>query len=334
MRLHKGRILAVAAVAIAAAWTASAENPAPAGLEFRTDSTLVVVPVTVVDRNGAIVNGLADNAFTLTEDGVQQQIRSFSEEEAPVSMGIVLDVSGSMARVLGAAKESLRALMTDANPDDEAFLNGVSTRPRAYSGFTGGFEDIVRRLESETAYGDTALIDTIYGSLGQLRAGVHPRKALVVISDGIDNHSRHTSGELMRLAVETDAQIYTIGVSEGAPRTKGLEFAEVMQGLSFLRELASRTGGISFVVRDGTNIAKAAAMIGRALRTQYVVGYAPRDSRGNGQWRKIGVKVAGQGLRAYARTGCWPDDSVSDFMHSSRLPFHTFMRRESEEDSK
>jgi Ca-activated chloride channel family protein len=197
--------------------------------------------------------------------------------------------------------------MADANPDDEAFLNGVSTRPRAYSGFTSGFEDIVRRVESETAYGDTALIDTIYGSLKQLRAGDRPRKALVVISDGMDNHSRHTSRELMRLAVETDAQIYTVGVGEGAPRTKGLEFAEVMQGLSFLRELASRTGGMSFLVRDGTDIAKAAATIGRALRNQYILGYVPQDSRGNGQWRKIGVKVAGRGLRAYARAGYRPD---------------------------
>jgi Ca-activated chloride channel family protein len=260
-----------------------------------------------MDRNGAVVGGLADNAFTLTEDGVQQQIRSFSEEDAPVSMGIVLDVSGSMARVLNTAKESLRALLTDANPDDEAFFNGVSTRPRAYSGFTTGFEDVLRRVESQTAYGDTALIDTIYGSLGQLRAGVHPRKALVVISDGMDNRSRHSSRELMRLAMEADAQIFTIGVADGAPRTKGLDFAEEMQGLSFLRELASRTGGISFLVRDGTDIAKAVAGIGRALRTQYVIGYAPHDSRGNGQWRKIRVKVAGQGLRAYARTGYRPD---------------------------
>jgi Ca-activated chloride channel family protein len=307
MRLHKAGIFAVAAVAIAAAWPAGAEGPATAGPAFRTDSTLVVVPVTVVDRNGAVVNGLADNAFTLTEDGVQQRIRSFSEEDAPVSMGIVLDVSGSMARVLGTAKESLRALLTDANPDDEAFVNGVSTRPRAYSGFTSGFEDIVRRIESETAYGDTALVDTIYGSLGQLRAGVRARKALVVVSDGMDNHSRHTSRELMRLAVETDAQIYTIGVTDGAPRTKGLEFAEEMQGLSFLRELASKTGGISFLVRDGTDIAKAAATIGRALRNRYIIGYVPHDSRGNGQWRKIRVKVAGQGLRAYARTGYRPD---------------------------
>ena len=303
-----GRIVAVTAIAVAAAWPADGPKGAtPEAPAFRADGTLVLVPVTVIDRRGAIVNGLASDAFTLTEDGMRQPVRSFSEDDVPVSMGIVLDLSGSMARVLETAKASLRTLMKDANPDDEAFLNGVSTRPRAYSGFTNGFDDIVRRVGTERAYGYTALIDTIYGSLEQLRAGVHPRKALVVISDGMDNHSRYTSRELLRLAVETDAQIYAIAVSGGAPRTKGVDFAQEMGGLSFLNELASKTGGISFVVRDGTDIAKAAFTIGRALRNQYVIGYVPRDSRGTGQWRKIRVKVAGQGLRAYARAGYRPD---------------------------
>ena len=134
--LPAGRVFVVTVVAIAA-WPAAAQKrPTPEVPAFRTDSTLVLVPVTVVDRRGSIVNGLASDAFLLTEDGVRQQIRSFSEEDAPVSMGIVLDLSGSMKGVLGAAKESLRALMKDANPADEAFLNAVSTSPRAYSGFT------------------------------------------------------------------------------------------------------------------------------------------------------------------------------------------------------
>ena len=125
---------------MAAAWPGCAQKRiALDAATFRADSRLVLVPVTVVDRRGAIVNGLASDAFTLTEDGVRQQIRSFSEEDAPVSLGIVLDLSGSMRRVLGTAKESLRTLMKDANPADEAFLNGVSTRPRAYSGLHAGF---------------------------------------------------------------------------------------------------------------------------------------------------------------------------------------------------
>ena len=240
----------------------------------------------------------------LTEDGVRQQIRSFSEEDAPVSMGIVLDLSGSMKGVLGAAKESLRALMKDANPADEAFLNAVSTSPRAYSGFTANFEDILSRVALENAGGNTALIDTIYDSLKQLRSGVHTRKALLVISDGMDNHSRYSREELLRRAVESDAQVYTIAVANPATQyAKPMERMEEKRGLLFLDELAAKTGGMSFIVHGQSDIAAATATIGRALRNQYTIGYVPGGSDRSGQWRRIRVKVADSGLKAYARTG-------------------------------
>jgi len=202
MRLRNGtsgRIFAVAVLAIAIVRPACAQTYSVRGASaFRTDSALVVVPVTVVDRRGAIVNGLAGNAFTLTEDGVRQQVHSFSEEDAPVSIGVVLDLSGSMKGALGPAKESLRALMKGANPADEAFLNTVSTRPRAYAGFTHNFDEVLSRVAFETAGGDTALVDTIFASLRELRSGTYAWKALLVISDGMDNHSRFTSTELAR----------------------------------------------------------------------------------------------------------------------------------------
>jgi Ca-activated chloride channel family protein len=267
------------------------------------DSTLVLVPVTVVDHRGAIVNGLASDAFTLTEDGVRQQVRSFTEQDAPVSMGIVLDLSGSMKGVLGPAKESLRALMKDANPADEAFLNTVSTRPRAYSGFTHDFDEVLSRVAFEKAGGDTALIDTIYGSLHQLRSGVHARKALLVISDGMDNHSRYSRQELLDRAVESDAQIYTIAVDNAPAFSKGVKLLEERRGLLFLDDLAVKTGGMSFIVRGQSDIIDAAARIGRALRNQYTIGYVPRGDGRGGQWRRIRVKVEGSGMRAYARTG-------------------------------
>jgi Ca-activated chloride channel family protein len=238
MRLRKGRWytaagrrLAMTLIAIATARSAGAqEGLPPEAPAFRADSRLVLVPVAVVDRRGAIVNGLASNAFTLTENGVRQQIRSFSVEDVPVSMGIVLDPSGSMKGVLGAAKESLQALMKDANPADEAFLNTVSTRPRAYSGFTHEFDQVLSRVAFENAGGDTALIDTIYDSLKELRAGIHARKALVVISDGMDNHSRYSKQNLLDLAVESDAQIYTIAVANPAPYSKAIALTEERQG--------------------------------------------------------------------------------------------------------
>jgi Ca-activated chloride channel homolog len=310
MRSHRGkgylagRVFAATMIAVAAAWPAGAqkrlasEEPA-----FRADSTLVLVPVTVVDRRGAFVNGLASDAFTLTEDGVRQRISSFSEEDTPVSMGIVLDLSGSMKGVLGAAKESLRALMNDANPADEAFLNAVSARPRAYSGFTQDFDQVLSRIASEDAGGNTALFDTICASLKQLRSGVYTRKALLVISDGMDNHSRYSKQELLEQALESGAQIYTIAVGNPPPASKPIELLEERRGLLFLDELAAKTGGISFIVRGRTDIREAAASIGQALRNQYTIGYVPRGNGRSGQWRRIRVKVAGSGSRAHARAG-------------------------------
>jgi Ca-activated chloride channel family protein len=269
---------------------------------LRADSTLVLVPVTVVNRRGAIVNGLGKESFSVTEDGVRQQIRSFSESDEPVSMGVVLDLSASMAGVLETAKESLRALLDDTNPDDEMFLNTVSTRPSLGSGFTRDLGGILQRVALETARGDTALIDTIYASLHQLRTGVHGRKALLIVSDGMDNHSRYSKQELVEYAVEADAQIYSIVVDNSALPAKPMALMEEKRGVLLMDELADRTGGLSFKVRSRTDIARAAASIGRALRNQYTLGYAPVAKSRSGKWRRIRVKVEESGLRAYART--------------------------------
>jgi Ca-activated chloride channel family protein len=324
MQLHRGewvpagRNLALTVFAMGSAWSAAAQmRPTQEVPAFRADSTLVLVPVAVVDRGGAIVNGLGSNAFTLTENGVRQEIRSFSQEDVPVSMGIVLDLSGSMRGVLSAAKETLRALMKDANPADEAFLNTVTTRPRAYFGFTNHFDEVLSRIALENAGGDTALIDTIYDSLKELRSGIHTRKALLVISDGMDNHSRYSKLELLARAMESDAQIYTIAVANGAPTLKPIQQTEEKQGVLFLDELSAKTGGISFIVRGQADIAEAAASIGQALRNQYTIGYVPRGDGRNGQWRRIRVKVAGAGMRAYARAGYRLESSPADNVNNA-----------------
>jgi len=298
-----------AAALAACAWAGeSPTGPATEVPSFRADSTLVLVPVTVMDRRGAIVSGLADSAFTVTEDGAQRPIRTFNEEDAPVSLGIVLDMSGSMAGYLEAAKEALRALVKQANPGDEIFVNGVSTSPKAYSNFEDSLEETLRRVEAEGAGGRTALIDTICESLKELRSGVHARRALVVISDGMDNHSRYTSEELRRVWEETDAQIYTIAtvalLNPIQPPKPG-PMSEAKRGQLFLEDIAKRTGGIGFAVSKPADVEKAADNIGRALRNEYTIGYAPGATSG-GKWRQISVKVAGPGMRAYARTGYRP----------------------------
>src|ERR1035441_4889388 len=141
-------------------------------------------------------------------------------------MVIVLDLSGSMRPVLGPAKESLRALIHEANPADEAFLNTVSIHPRRYAGFTRNVDEILDRVALESAGGDTALIDTLYASLQELISGIHSRKALLVISDGMDNHSRYSKRELLDRAVESDAQIYTIEIGRAPAFAKPMERME------------------------------------------------------------------------------------------------------------
>ena len=269
---------------------------------FRADCKLVLVPVMVLDRRGATVNGLASGAFTLTENGVRQQIRSFGQDDGPVSLGIVLDLSGSMKSVLTSAKESFRALMEEANPEDEAFLRTVSTRPGPSSGFIQNFGELVNSIAFEKASGATALIDTVYDSLREIRSGVHPRKALLVISDGVDNNSRHSRQELMRFAEEADTQVYAVAVSGAAPYAKAIERTEEARGLVLLDDLADRTGGLRVTVRDAADVEHAVARIGRALRNQYTLGYLP-EGDGGGRWRKIRVTVAGSGMKAYSRGG-------------------------------
>lgn len=303
-RFRPRRIPGVTSIVLTVALSLSAQQRLlPGRPDFRTDSALVLVPVTVVDHRGTIVNGLASDAFTLTENGVRQPIRTFSEEDAPVSIGIVLDLSGSMKRLLDRAKESLSSLLRDANPADEAFLNAVSTGPRPYSKFTQDFDGLLSRIAFENANGSTALLDTIYDSLEELRAGAHPRKALLVISDGMDNHSRHYKEEMLARALESDAQIYAIAITNEAQQLKPVELMEARRGVLLLDELARKTGGMSFMVRDRTEIDKAAATIGRALRNQYTIGYVPGKNGRSGQWRRIRVTVAGAGMRAYARSG-------------------------------
>jgi Ca-activated chloride channel family protein len=286
------------APAIAQHFAAVGENTA-----FHSDASLVLVPVTVTDRNGAIVNGLPREAFSVRENGKEQQIRSFAVEEEPVSIGVVFDLSGSMKQSLSGARQALRALMASANPDDEAFLETVSTHPQAALGFTNDIGELLSEVAFEKARGDTALVDTVWQSLGHIRSAAHDRRALIVISDGMDNHSRHSQGELLERAMEADLQIYTISIFNPPSNKKPAQLIEEQHGLLLMQELADRTGGLQFIVRSDEDMQQAATRVGAALRNRYSIGYIPANGDRSGQWRKIQVKVARAGLKAHARTG-------------------------------
>jgi Ca-activated chloride channel homolog len=292
-------VFAIAPAARAAMrFVALTEDPA-----FHANSSLVLVPVTVTDRRGAIIDGLPREAFSIKENGIEQQIRSFSVEEEPVSIGVVFDMSGSMKESLGGARQALRALTASANPDDEAALETVSTHPKSALGFTNDIGELLSKVAFEKARGDTALVDSIGQSLDQTRSAAHARRALIVISDGMDNHSRHSQGELLRRAMEADLQIYTISVFNPPGYKKASQLNEEQHGLLLMQELAERTGGLQFVVRSDEDMRQAARSAGAAMRNRYCIGYIPTTADRSGQWRRIQVKVARAGLKAHARTG-------------------------------
>jgi Ca-activated chloride channel homolog len=273
---------------------------------FRATAQLVLVPVTVLDRSGRTVSGLRAEDFRIFEDRRSQQIVSFSSDEAACSVGLVLDVSGSMRNSLAQVGQAARALLESSNPEDEFFLLTVSTRPVPLSKLTTDVATLVNQVQFAQTGGWTALNDTVYLGLREIRKAAHPRRAMVVLSDGMENHSRYSAHELLEAAVEADIQIHTIAMDSGSGTKKGLELEQARRGLALLEEIAERTGGIHVVVRSADGLQKAVAEVSEALRRQYVIGYRPEDNGQTGKWRRIQVKSEIPGVRTYARGGYYP----------------------------
>jgi len=283
---------------------------------FRADTQMVLVPVTVTDHNGKTIEGLRAADFKVLEDQVPQQIVSFTSEDAPCSVGLVLDISGSMRNSLEAAKGVAKAFFQAANPQDEFLLLTVSTQPDAITGFTSDIADLEESIGRTSPGGMTALIDTVYLGLNRMRKARQPRRALLVLSDGMDNYSRYSKGELMREALEADVQIYTIivgnssggGPSGGAPfrpsmAGKPIDQARERQGPLVLEELSEKTGGLHFRVQSDAEAKEAAMKAGRALRNMYMIGYQPASSAASGKWHRIHVKTSVPKVNVYARSG-------------------------------
>ena len=276
-----------------------------AGDPFRisVDSQLVLLPVTVTDRNGKTLAGLAPAQFQVFEDSRLCPIVSVVREQAPVSFGIVLDLSGSMRGTRTHAIAALRAIVDAAEPEDNGFLVTFSDQPEIRSGFTSNLDSLPGRVLLTPAAGGTALVDAIYMGLHELKAAPHPRKALIVISDGGDNQSRYSASELNALALESDAQIYTMSIVED------VRSASARSGVSLLENLAAATGGLHFTVRDGSALPEQAARLAKAMKNLYVISYRPPVEAEPGKWRKIRVTVngdSGKELRIASRTGYYP----------------------------
>jgi Ca-activated chloride channel family protein len=269
---------------------------------LRKDVDLVLVPVTVTDPMNRLVTGLEKENFFLTDSGQPQEIRHFSSEDAPVSLGVIFDVSGSMSNKIDKSRDAVVEFFKTANPEDEFFLITFSEKPEVLADFTTSVEDIQSKLIYAVPKGRTALLDAIYLGMNRMRKAKHQKKALLIISDGGDNHSRYTEGEIKSMVKEADVQIYAIGLYD-----RDFKTAEEREGPQLLTEISDVTGGRTFAIGSPNELADVATKIGIELRNQYVLGYRPTNPTRDGKWRKIKVKLnPPKGLpplHVYAKTG-------------------------------
>jgi Ca-activated chloride channel family protein len=281
-------------------------RPRPAAFEsqrpiFRTNINLVLVPVTVLDHEDRLVSGLRPENFTIFDNKLPQTIRYFSREDLPISLTVILDTSGSMGSKIRDARNAAIELFESSNPDDDFNLITFGDKPRD-QGATDSLEEIRNLLSRAQPDGYTALWDALYLGLVQLRHARYGRKAIVIISDGGDNHSRYTEKEIRSLLEESDVQVYAIGIFDRYPGR-----VEERTGPLRLDEITSMTGGRMFSVHDRDELTGAANQISLELKNQYVLGYYPRSSEPDGKWRRIQVRLKAvethDKLRLRARKG-------------------------------
>jgi Ca-activated chloride channel homolog len=280
-------------------------QPIPRGRSIHVDVDLALVNVTVTDPYSRIVTGLEADNFRVFEDNIEQEVVNFSSEDVPISIGVILDLSGSMANKLGKAKEAALQFFKTANPEDEFFLVGFNERAQVLSPFTSNVEDLEGRMLTASAKGKTALLDGIYLGLTKMRDAQNGKRALLIISDGGDNNSRYNEKDIKQLVREADTQLYSIGIFE--PIAYRSRTPEELNGPSLLNEMTELTGGRAFTIENLNDLPDIAAKIGMELRNQYILGYRPSNKAHDARWRKIKLKLrTPKGLpplTAYSKTG-------------------------------
>jgi Ca-activated chloride channel family protein len=269
---------------------------------IKVDVDLVLVPVTITDPMNRLVTGLDKENFNILEGKEAQEIRHFSSEDAPVSLGVIFDLSGSMNSKIERAREAIVEFFKTANPQDEFFLITFADKPEQLSDFTQSVDDIQGKLVYTVPKGRTALLDAIYLGINKMHQAKYQKRALLIISDGGDNHSRYTENEIKSVVKEADVQIYAIGVYDHY-----FASGEERYGPVLLSDIADLTGGRAYTIDNPNDLADVATKIGIELRNQYVIGYRPKNPTHDGKWRKIKVKlIPPKGLpplRVYAKTG-------------------------------
>ena len=257
--------------------------------DIRVDTTLVEIPVSVSDSLNRAVIGLDRENFRVYEDGVEQKVAHFSGEDAPLSVGLIVDTSGSMGLKLGISQKAASEFLKTMNAGDDAFLIEFSDQARLVEGFTAEPKEIERNLADLRPGGLTALLDGVNLGVSEMKKAKNPRKALIVISDGGDNHSIYSPEQIREAVRAADVEIYALGVFEPI-LFPGLPVEEI-SGPKLLAKLAEQTGGRAFGAKHDDQLPAIAERIAIELRNQYVLGYYPKNSTRDGKYRKVEVKV-------------------------------------------
>lgn len=252
------------------------------------NTDLVTLTVTVQDQAGRFVSGLPRAAFEVTDNSEKQEIAFFSDDDAPVSVGVVFDVSGSMSGdKIKRAREALRKFVQTSHKDDQYFLIGFNSRAQLLVDNTRDGDEVVNKLTFVDPKSNTALYDATYLGVQKVTRGAHKKKAILLISDGQDNQSRYSFSEVRRLLKESDVVVYSIGILDGTDAGSSLG----MGGQAYLDELSNISGGKAFFPSSGLEMDEIFERIALELRHQYSVGYRPTNFVNNGKWRKLKVKV-------------------------------------------
>jgi Ca-activated chloride channel family protein len=290
-------LLLTTAVCVLAAEDQVRDTPTPTKT-IRVDVDLVLATATVTTPDGRFVTGLDKGNFKIAEDKISQEIAYFSSEDAPLSVGIIFDVSGSMKDKMKTAVEAALTFMKSGSPDDEYFLVPFADKPQMPQEFTNDIAKIQSRFMFSQAKGRTALYDAVYLGLNMVEEGNNLKKALLLITDGEDNRSRYTFSNVKEYVKERDVQIYAIGIDSGYSDSG-------TDGRALLHDLAQITGGTAHFPRSIQQLEDICYKIALELKSQYVIGYESTNTARDGKWRKINVKVEepGQNLRVRAKTG-------------------------------
>jgi Ca-activated chloride channel family protein len=247
---------------------------------------IVNVIISVTDPLGRFVTGLGTDHFEVFDNKVKQQISHFSDEDAPISIGVVYDVSGSMKERIARSVRALRRFIETSHNDDDFFLIAFNDRANLIQDFTTSGDQIASHLMFVQPKGSTALYDAAYLAVEKVKQGRHTKKALLIISDGQDNHSRYTYKELRNLVKEADVQVYGIGITDPSDSLNGF-------GRSILEEITRMTGGRSFFPNayNEPELVEICTRIALELRHQYSIGFYPTDMASEATWHKVQVKV-------------------------------------------